>query len=105
MHPASADSIPTSANQEDHVSMGSIAGRQALEVLGNVKKVLAILLLTAAQALEIRVLQIKKINFKEQLGKGSEALLVQIRGLVPHLSEDRLLQEDIQKLIEGMEGF
>ncbi len=105
VHPASADSIPTSANQEDHVSMGSIAGRQALEVLGNVKKVLAILLLTAAQALEIRVLQLQKINFEEHLGSGSAALLAQIRKVVAHLSEDRLLQEDIRKLLEYMEDF
>ena len=105
VHPASADSIPTSANQEDHVSMGSIAGRQALEILGNVKKVLAILLLTAAQALEIRVQQLQKINFEAQLGAGSMDLLAQVRSIVPHLSEDRLLQEDIQKLLDRMEGF
>ena len=105
VHPASADSIPTCANQEDHVSMGSIAGRQALEILGNVKKVLAILLLTAAQALEIRVQQLQKINFEAQLGAGSMDLLAQVRSIVPHLSEDRLLQEDIQKLLDRMEGF
>ncbi|MEL6484144.1 MAG: histidine ammonia-lyase [Bacteroidota bacterium] len=52
--PASADSIPTSLGQEDHVSMGSISGRKALQVLGNVKKILAIELLTAAQAFEFR---------------------------------------------------
>src|SRR5690606_18325296 len=50
--PASADSIPTSLGQEDHVSMGSISGRKALQVLENVEKILAIELLTAAQAFE-----------------------------------------------------
>ena len=52
--PASADSIPTSLGQEDHVSMGSISGRKALQVIRNVEKILAIELLTAAQAFEFR---------------------------------------------------
>lgn len=52
--PASADSIPTSLGQEDHVSMGSISGRKALQVIDNVEKILAIELLTAAQAFEYR---------------------------------------------------
>ena len=49
VHPASADSIPTSANQEDHVSMGSIAARHARTVLENVERILAIELLVAAR--------------------------------------------------------
>jgi len=52
--PSSADSIPTSLGQEDHVSMGSISGRKALQVIENVEKILAIELLTAAQAFEFR---------------------------------------------------
>jgi histidine ammonia-lyase len=55
VHPASADSIPTSANQEDHVSMGPIAGRQARVVLDHVEKILAIELLCAARALDLRL--------------------------------------------------
>ena len=54
-HPASADSIPTSANQEDHVSMGAIAGRHAREVLSNVEHILALELLVGAQALDLRL--------------------------------------------------
>jgi histidine ammonia-lyase len=54
-HPASADSIPTSANQEDHVSMGSVAARHARAVLGHVERIVAIELLVAAQALELRL--------------------------------------------------
>ena len=54
-HPASVDSIPTSANQEDHVSMGSIAARHARTVLGHVERILAIELLVAAQALDLRL--------------------------------------------------
>ncbi|MEO0571192.1 MAG: histidine ammonia-lyase [Bacteroidota bacterium] len=53
-YPASADSIPTSLGQEDHVSMGSISGRKALRIINNVEKILAIELLTAAQAFEFR---------------------------------------------------
>ena len=54
-HPASVDSIPTSANQEDHVSMGSISARHARTVLGHVERILAIELLVAAQALDLRL--------------------------------------------------
>ena len=54
-HPASADSIPTSANQEDHVSMGSIAARHARRVLEHVERILAIELLCAAQGLDLRL--------------------------------------------------
>jgi histidine ammonia-lyase len=54
-HPASVDSIPTSANQEDHVSMGSIAARHARTVLAGVERILAIELIVAAQALDLRV--------------------------------------------------
>ena len=55
VHPASADSIPTSANQEDHVSMGAIAGRHARDVLSNVEQILALELLVGAQALDLRL--------------------------------------------------
>ena len=54
-HPASADSIPTSANQEDHVSMGAIAARHARTVLEHVERIIAIELLCAAQALDLRL--------------------------------------------------
>jgi histidine ammonia-lyase len=55
VHPASADSIPTSANQEDHVSMGPIAGRHARDVLTNVERIIALELLVGAQALDLRL--------------------------------------------------
>src|SRR5204862_73202 len=54
-HPASVDSIPTSANQEDHVSMGSVSARHARMVLGHVEAILAIELLVAAEARDLRV--------------------------------------------------
>src|SRR4029079_5713281 len=55
VHPASADSIPTSANQEDHVSMGPIAGRHARQILGHVEQIVAIELLCAARGLDRRL--------------------------------------------------
>jgi histidine ammonia-lyase len=55
VHPASADSIPTSANQEDHVSMGPIAGRQARQIVEHVERIIAIELVCAARALDLRL--------------------------------------------------
>ncbi|MCL2671648.1 MAG: histidine ammonia-lyase [Clostridiales bacterium] len=86
-HPASCDSIPTSANQEDHVSMGTIAARQAREILDNVTHVLAAELLAAAQG----------VDYLAPLrpGCGTAAVHGRIRALVPHLEEDRILTPDI----------
>jgi histidine ammonia-lyase len=89
-HPACVDSIPTSANQEDHVSMGTIAARQAREILENVRHVLAIELLAAAQG----------IDFLRPLapGTGSAAAHAFIRQHVPHLEEDRVPAPDIKAI-------
>ena len=90
VHPASADSIPTSANQEDHVSMGTIAARQAREILDNVGYVLAIELLAAAQG----------IDFLKPLkpGIGTGAAHEYIRRRVPHLENDRVPAPDIRAI-------
>jgi histidine ammonia-lyase len=79
-HPASVDSIPTCVGQEDHVSMGSIAAHKLLEVFRNVEQVLAIELITSAQALD----------FREPLkpGDGVVASHKLIRQHIPHLYED-----------------
>ncbi len=84
VHPASADSIPTSANQEDHVSMGSIAARHARAVLENVERILAIELLVAAQALDLRLAMSAAAP-----GAGVAEALARVRGRVRHLDEDR----------------
>ncbi len=91
-HPASVDSIPTSANQEDHVSMGTIAARKAKEILSNVEYVLAIELLCVAQALD----------FLHELkpGDGVEIAHKLVREKVPHLEKDRPLCTDINLLKE-----
>ncbi|MCH7501069.1 MAG: aromatic amino acid lyase, partial [Nitrospinae bacterium] len=86
-HPASVDSIPTSANKEDHVSMGTIAARKARQVLENVKQVAAIELLCAAQALDLFT------NLKP--GEGSLAAYKVIRRHVKHMKRDRELAPDI----------
>ncbi|MCL2248564.1 MAG: histidine ammonia-lyase [Oscillospiraceae bacterium] len=89
-HPASVDSIPTSANQEDHVSMGTIAARQAREILENVRNVLSIELLAAAQGCDFLKPQ--------KPGKGTKAAHDKIRSVVAHLEEDRVLAPDILEI-------
>jgi len=89
-HPASVDSIPTSANQEDHVSMGTIAARQAKEILENVQYVLAIEILAAAQGIDFLK--------PARPGNGTQAVHTVVRALVPHLHEDRVLHPDIMAI-------
>jgi histidine ammonia-lyase len=83
VHPASADSIPTSANQEDHVSMGSIAARQARQILGNVQHVVALELLCAGQGLDFRVAD------GLHPGAGVAEAHSRLRARVAHLESDR----------------
>jgi histidine ammonia-lyase len=84
-HPASVDSIPTSANQEDHVSMGSIAARHARSVLEHVERIVAIELLVAAQALDLRL-----AGAEAPLpGLGVREAHRRIRARIRHLDGDR----------------
>lgn len=85
--PASADSVPTSANQEDHVSMGMTSARHVRRTLHNVQWILAIELLCAAQGLDLRA------PLKPAPGTG--AALAALRKVSPPLNEDRLLQADL----------
>jgi histidine ammonia-lyase len=89
--PPSADSIPTSLGQEDHVSMGSISGRKFNQILGNIEKILAIELMYAAQAMEFR----RPLKFSEIVEKNHQI----IRQNVAKLEEDRLLKDDINKMV------
>ena len=84
-HPASVDSIPTSANQEDHVSMGSIAARHARTVLEHVERIVAIELICAAQALELRLSLVPGAR----PGEGVAEALAIVRGRIPALADDR----------------
>jgi len=90
--PPSADSVPTSLGQEDHVSMGSISGRKFNQILGNLESILAIELMYAAQAMEFR----RPNRFSDIL----EANFQLIRSKVPKLEEDRILKDDIYNLID-----
>ena len=91
-HPASVDSIPSSANQEDHVSMGTIAARKAGDIVKNARRVLAMELMCACQAIDL----MKKDGYgKESLGRGTKPVYEMIRRICPMLKEDRPLFEDI----------
>ena len=90
--PPSADSVPTSMGQEDHVSMGSISGRKLNQILGNLEKILAIELMYAAQAIEFR-----RPNTCSDLIEENHAI---IRAKVAKLEEDRLLKPDIDAMIK-----
>ncbi len=97
--PASVDSIPSSANQEDHVSMGTIAARKAGEILANVQTVLAIEALCAAQGVDLVVERLPGgagRTAAEYLGLGTRALYERVRAHVPGLDEDRVLADDIE---------
>lgn len=95
-HPASVDSIPTSANQEDHNSMGSIAARKLQNVVTNAQRVLAIELLCAAQGIDL----LRPLRTSQQL----EHVHEQVRQVVSFAEKDRVLSTDIEsvyKLIES----
>ena len=91
-HPASVDSIPSSANQEDHVSMGTIAARKARDILDNGRKVLAMELLAACQAIDLRG--------KKGLGKGTEIAYNIVRENISTVHEDRIMYKEINKAEE-----
>ena len=91
-HPASVDSIPTSANQEDHNSMGSIAAQKCYRILQNLENVLAIELMASAQGLEF----LKPLK----PGKGTLTAYNEIRKVVKPLKNDRLLYDDIKRIRE-----
>lgn len=89
-HPASVDSIPSSANQEDHVSMGTIAARHALQMLQNARRVVAIELICAMQAVEYRGV--------EKMASTTQGWYEKARNLVPSITKDRVFSKDIETL-------
>ncbi|MGQ4911224.1 MAG: histidine ammonia-lyase [Candidatus Thorarchaeota archaeon] len=95
-HPASVDSIPTSADQEDHVSMGTIAARKARHILENTRDVVAIEFLCAAQGLDL----LKPLHPSEPL----DAAWNVIRRHVSRLDDDRQLSIDIEKIRGLIQG-
>ncbi len=89
-HPASVDSIPTSVNQEDHVSMGTIAARKAWSIVNNAENVLAIEYLNATQAIDFRD--------PKKLGKRTKKTYAYVRKHVKKVNNDRILAKDIQAI-------
>ncbi|MBQ9950748.1 MAG: histidine ammonia-lyase [Clostridia bacterium] len=89
-HPASVDSIPSSGNQEDHVSMGTIAARKAKEILENLRRVIGMELMCACQAIDLQ-------GGADKLGKGTQAAYDAVRRVCDMLEEDRPLYEDINR--------
>lgn len=92
--PASVDSIPTSAGQEDHVSMGATAGHKAKRILVNTRQVLAIEALTASQGLDLRA--------PLQPGPATGAVKAAIRKVSPFVEEDRPLSEEMDAVAESI---
>jgi len=95
--PASADSIPTSLGQEDHVSMGSISGRKLNRILDNLEYILSIELLTACQAIEFR----RPLKSSQLLEFAHE----HVRKYVSFAEEDRIFADDVQKIKEIISDF
>ncbi|MDW7694259.1 histidine ammonia-lyase [Flammeovirgaceae bacterium SG7u.111] len=90
--PASADSIPTSLGQEDHVSMGSIGARKALRVIENTERIVGIELMCAAQAMDY--------HRPLQSGKIMEAVHAHVRSKIPHIEEDQLMSGFLEAAVE-----
>lgn len=95
--PASIDSIPSSNNQEDHVSMGANAATKLYQVVHNTERVLAIELMNAAQALEFR----RPMQSSDPL----EEMVKAYREVVPFVSTDRILHDDIQQSISFLRKY
>jgi histidine ammonia-lyase len=93
-HPDSVDSIPSSANQEDHVSMGANAARHTMEIIENLRYIIAIELLTAAQAVDLRA------EGPDRLAPLTRSVYDKIRSRVRFLEHDRSLTPDIEAVVD-----
>jgi len=87
-HPASVDSIPSSANQEDHVSMGTIGARHAHQIIQNCRRVIAIEAICASQGVEYRGINLMSPSLQNKWHE--------IRTIVPSITEDRIFSVDIE---------
>ncbi|CAN5255570.1 histidine ammonia-lyase [soil metagenome] len=96
-HPASADTIPSSANVEDHVSMGVTSGLKLRDVVGNIEIILALELFCAAQGIDFRK---KIIGGEKSLGKGTQKIYNLIRSRVPFIEKDEYMKKHIDNICE-----
>lgn len=94
-HPASLGSVPTNANNQDVVPMGTVAVRQARRLLENARRVVAIELLAAAEAVDLTGVQ--------GLGAGTAPAYAAVRRVVPPLLEDRPLGDDVERLVAALD--
>jgi histidine ammonia-lyase len=114
VHPASSDTIPTSANWEDHVSNGPIAARQVRQIIQNVERILAIELLAAAQGIDFR----REAMPAARLGRGTQIAYDMLRSRVPFLDRDDVMYpymnavhrlvasgELAREMVSRLEGF
>lgn len=103
-HPASVDSIPSSANQEDHVSMGTIAARKAASILENAQRVVAMELASACQALDLRAIQMGIPAIESRLSAKTAAAYKVVRSVVERLDIDRVMYPDLDALFTLVAG-
>lgn len=96
-HPSSVDSIPSSANQEDHVSMGTTAARHAYQIIQNTRRVLSIEAICAAQAADIQGV--------DKLASETRKIYSRIRKTVPTITKDRIFSRDIEALAADFKTF
>ena len=101
-HPASVDTIPSSANVEDHVSMGATAALKLRQVGENLEQILSLELFCAAQAVDLRR---KKIGEGKILGEGTRELYAEIRREVPFVGRDESLKGYIDAVIDIVRRF
>lgn len=93
-HPASVDSIPTSGDQEDHVSMGMTSALKLSQVLHNVQTIVGIEALCAAQAIDLQA--------PPGPGVGTQRAHALVRGLAPHLDRDRVLAPEMERVASAV---
>ena len=101
-HPDSVDSIPTSADQEDHVSMSTNAARHTREIIWNTTRILAIELIAATQGIDLRLKNLGR--GVEMLGGGTRVLHARVRRHISFLDRDRILAHDIERAVELVES-
>ncbi|HMO80274.1 MAG TPA: histidine ammonia-lyase [Pyrinomonadaceae bacterium] len=101
-HPASVDTIPSSANVEDHVSMGATAALKLRQVVDNLQTILSLELFCAAQGIEFRK---RAIGEAKRLGRGTAPIFEAIRASVPFIERDEYLKDHIDTVVSIAEGF
>ncbi len=101
-HPASVDTIPSSANVEDHVSMGVTAILKLRDVVKNLEKIIALELFSAAQAVDFRR---RKIGENKKLGIGTRGIYKKIREQVPFIEEDTVMYPHINSVVKIVKDF